>query len=596
MSHTGEHTEEAFWRHLNEAAIVVDSQSETVHDVNSVACDRLKYPAEKLVEQDVEVLVPDGDSSTVRRLLKNGSSDRVTVSLRRGDETSYRADVSVSKLPQRDSDLRLLLAREADTTSQEGATTGQSKVVLKTILENLTLGTLVEDENRDVLMVNEALGEALGVPLDPESMIGRDCAQAAEEMKGLFADPERFIDSNDEFIEQRELVRGQELELADGRTIVRDYVPYELPNGDANLWIYRDITAQKRREKERDRHQNLLRQLQEVAEIGGWEVDFRTDELTWTEKTYEIHRLPADADIDLSDAIEFYHPDDREAIRDAFERLRSDNTPYDLELRIVTTDDAVRWVRARGEPWVVDGETVGARGTFQDITERVHREQRVEDQRDSLEVLNQVIRHDIRNDLQLVLAYADLLDEELDDDNEHLDRISSAARHSVEVTENAQMMAGIFLGDDQEYGPTSLVSLLRDELDHLCSTFADARIEVSEPLPDVTVWANEMLRPVVRNLVGNAVQHNDKDTAEVTVDVRPADETVQLRVADNGPGVPPERREAVFGKGNKGLESGGTGLGLYLVKTIVDRFDGTVWIEDNDPEGAVFVVELPKHG
>ncbi|ELZ80583.1 putative light and redox sensing histidine kinase [Haloferax larsenii JCM 13917] len=595
MSHTGEHTEEAFWRHLNEAAIVVDSQSETVHDVNSVACDHLRYPAEKLVEQDVEVLVPDGDSSTVRRLLKNGSSDRVTVSLRRGDETSYRADVSVSELPQRDSDLRLLLAREADTTAQEDST-NQSKVVLKTILENLTLGTLVEDENRDVLMVNEALGETLGVPVDPEGMIGRDCAQAAEEMKGLFTDPERFINSNDEFIEQRELVRGQELELTNGRTIVRDYVPYQLPNGDANLWIYRDVTAQKRRERERDRHRNLLRQLQEVAEIGGWEVDFRTDELTWTEKTYDIHRLTTDADINLSDALEFYHPDNRDSIREAFEQLRSDNTPYDLELRIVTPDGAVRWVRARGEPWVANGETVGARGTFQDITERIHREQRVEDQRDSLEVLNQVIRHDIRNDLQLVLAYADLLDEELDDDNEHLDRIISAARHSVEVTENAQMMAGIFLGEDHEFVPTSLARLLRDELDHLCSTYADATIEISEPLPDVTVWANEMLRPVVRNLVGNAVQHNDKDTAEVTVDVRPADETVQLRVADNGPGVPPERREAVFGKGNKGLESGGTGLGLYLVKTIVDKFDGTVWIEDNDPEGAVFVVELPKHG
>jgi signal transduction histidine kinase len=67
-----------------------------------------------------------------------------------------------------------------------------------------------------------------------------------------------------------------------------------------------------------------------------------------------------------------------------------------------------------------------------------------------------------------------------------------------------------------------------------------------------------------------------------------------LRIADNGPGVPAERREAVFQRNTKGLESDGTGLGLYLVRTLVEAFDGDIRIEENDPKGAVFVVELVR--
>jgi signal transduction histidine kinase len=58
--------------------------------------------------------------------------------------------------------------------------------------------------------------------------------------------------------------------------------------------------------------------------------------------------------------------------------------------------------------------------------------------------------------------------------------------------------------------------------------------------------------------------------------------------------VPDAKKKAIFGKVEKGLESGVTGIGLYLVDQLVDAYDGTVQVEDNEPEGAVFVVELEK--
>ncbi|ERH06789.1 MAG: histidine kinase-, DNA gyrase B-, and HSP90-like ATPase [Halonotius sp. J07HN4] len=71
-------------------------------------------------------------------------------------------------------------------------------------------------------------------------------------------------------------------------------------------------------------------------------------------------------------------------------------------------------------------------------------------------------------------------------------------------------------------------------------------------------------------------------------------DTVTVRVADNGPGVPDDERAEIFGKGETGLDSAGTGLGLYLVKTLVSAYDGSVTVRDNDPEGAVFVVTLSR--
>jgi len=71
------------------------------------------------------------------------------------------------------------------------------------------------------------------------------------------------------------------------------------------------------------------------------------------------------------------------------------------------------------------------------------------------------------------------------------------------------------------------------------------------------------------------------------------DDHVTIRIADNGPGIPDERKERVFGRGEQGLESAGTGVGLYLVDTLVERYGGSVRIEDNTPCGAVVVLTLP---
>jgi signal transduction histidine kinase len=141
--------------------------------------------------------------------------------------------------------------------------------------------------------------------------------------------------------------------------------------------------------------------------------------------------------------------------------------------------------------------------------------------------------------------------------------------------------------------PVRLDQHLDSVINNARSEFDDAIITVENPIPNTIVSGNDLLKAVFRNLLKNAVVHNDKETPQIQLSVMVNDETLTVSVADNGPGISDGHKEEIFGKGDKGLDSPGTGIGLYLVQTLVNQYGGNVYVEDNSPEGAVFMVELP---
>jgi len=142
--------------------------------------------------------------------------------------------------------------------------------------------------------------------------------------------------------------------------------------------ISREITARKERERERNRRIDLFEKAQDIGDVGAWEYDVRADESAHTDEALQIHGLPTDTDLTPERSFEFYHPDDRARVREAFERALDDGEPYDLEARLTTADGEQRWVRTRGDPQTEDGAVVRVRGTIKDITERKRQERRLE--------------------------------------------------------------------------------------------------------------------------------------------------------------------------------------------------------------------------
>jgi len=292
---------------------------------------------------------------------------------------------------------------------------------------------------------------------------------------------------------------------------------------------------------------------------------------------------------------DYVHPDDKGRIFERFSTLVAERgvIAEEVEFRFRCKGGEYIWLSVTGAAANADLPVDGYVMTSRDISTRKAYEETLIEQRDDLETLNEVLRHDIRNDLQLVSAYAEMLEDHVDSEGEEfLDTIQQSADNAVDLTASARDLAEVLLRPNTAVDNVSLARILHDQIETIRSTYGDAVLVVDDTIPEIDVQAGDLLSSVCRNILKNAIQHNDKAIPEITVSVEQTGDDVTIRFADNGPGVRDEIKEEIFGKGEKGLESAGTGIGLYLVRTLVEGYGGAVWAEDNDPEGAVFVVEL----
>ncbi len=124
------------------------------------------------------------------------------------------------------------------------------------------------------------------------------------------------------------------------------------------------------------------------------------------------------------------------------------------------------------------------------------------------------------------------------------------------------------------------------------------------PAYGYSVKANSLLKDVFDNLVGNAIKHSD-GSSKIAIGIRRVEDNgstlYRVAIEDNGPGIPDEKKTEIFHRFKRGqTKARGTGPGLYIVKTLVESFNGNVWVEDRVPgdysQGSRFVVMLPKSG
>ena len=231
---------------------------------------------------------------------------------------------------------------------------------------------------------------------------------------------------------------------------------------------------------------------------------------------------------------------------------------------------------------------VGTAFVLQDVTDQRTREQH-------LEVLNRVLRHNLRNDLDAIRAFAEALSEdEVADSTTIAERIQGTASDLVDIGGTVERAEEVLTRETLNHGQVDVTALVTDVADHVRSNY-DCEIErtVRGDDPPRLTTDRDVLRTALYEIVENAVEHTACDTPTVSIDVASTDAGVRVAVRDHGPGIP-DRERAVVLEGEETPLEHGTGVGLWFVSWAVTRLGGTLTFEDVDA-GSNVVIDVPDH-
>jgi PAS domain S-box-containing protein len=223
--------------------------------------------------------------------------------------------------------------------------------------------------------------------------------------------------------------------------------------------------------------------------------------------------------------------------------------------------------------------------SIRDVRDRNHREQ-------ALSVFNRVLRHNIRNDMNVIIGRASMLEDALasGDQQAHLARILETARNLTELGEKARTFGQLDDrdpdADSVEIGP--LIDRVRDSL---TTEYPDARLVVRGDA-DAVAAVEPTLDVAVRELLENAIKHATTDAPTVEVDIDSDGDAVTIRIADEGPGLPEQDRAVLAGGSETPLDHG-SGLGLWLANWVVTAAGGSISVPEAGPDGSVVVMSLP---
>ncbi|WP_029034736.1 ATP-binding protein [Salinimicrobium terrae] len=275
-----------------------------------------------------------------------------------------------------------------------------------------------------------------------------------------------------------------------------------------------------------------------------------------------------------------------------------DNKKKSLEKEVQTTDG--RWFQMNIVPYI-EFETAQINGviiTFVDITRRLLAIRSLEKLNSQHQTLMYALAHDIRQPISAITLIADgLLIAHKKNDTKHFEKWIKTLKESSRGLED--LVEDFTSGKWEQKGETSGEHVLH--IKDLCEDILTAlKLEIREKKIKVTldlkvsgiIFPRSSLRSVVYNIVHNAVKFSDpKKSSEIKIATESVDGFVVLCVRDNGVGIPEKYQRQIFKKSSRlSEEISGTGMGLYVVKRMVEDYEGRIKLESKEGEGTTFKI------
>jgi len=494
-----------------------------------------------------------------------------------------------------------------DITDQKAS---EEKVIesenrLSALVSNLDYGIVLEDENRNIVLTNRKFCELFNIEEEPSNLLGINCKVSSKKNKILFKDPEAFIKRLSVIDKNKVAVFGDELEMIDGKILERNYIPIlNKEKSNEFLWTFTDVTLKRTYRKSIEAQREKYRSIIANMHLGLVEVN-NNDEIQMINQSFsEMSGYKAEELLGRIGSDVFLSDKDVNIIKNEnSKRQKGASNSYELKVKI-KSGDTRHWLISGAPNYNTNGEVVGSIGIHLDITDlknlQLQKEillSKLEKSNDELEEYAHIVSHDLKSPLRSIDALVSWIKE---DNKGMLDETSlqNFAHIGTTLEKMDQLISDVLeyssVGSDDSGKLDVDTDVLIKELIGMLYVPDHITIQVDHKLPTIKGYKTK-LQQLFQNLISNAVKFIDKPKGTININVKSNGDYYEFSIADNGMGIEKRFHDKIFKifhSLNKSKES--TGIGLSIVKKIVELHDGRIWLESEPLVGTTFYFTIKK--
>ncbi|GEA12777.1 ATP-binding protein [Alteromonas sp. KUL49] len=359
----------------------------------------------------------------------------------------------------------------------------------------------------------------------------------------------------------------------------------------------------------------LLKQITELAGVGTWELDVKTQRLTWAESLKKMIGLPSSTVVTIDTVLSIIkHDEERKAYEQRFKDIIKSGVDGAYEMEIVTFNGETKWVESLAHPIVENGKTIKVIGATQDITERVFNNislrQKTEIAEKALQARSLFLAnmsHEIRTPIHGVQGMIEtLLNTSLNESQRKFANVAMrSAKSLLEIVNDILDFSKIDAGQmSYESVPVCLTDVVKAQVPMFEKLAKDKGLDLivdADAAENVHFSADPLrLSQILINLLNNAIKFTPKGRVKLAVRCKPlngGNYRVKIIVSDTGIGISEAQQRVIFmpflqAEDNTSRKFGGTGLGLAIVTKIVEHYHGKIELSSALGEGTRFVVNL----
>ncbi|KPZ57189.1 MULTISPECIES: ATP-binding protein [Pseudoalteromonas] len=357
-----------------------------------------------------------------------------------------------------------------------------------------------------------------------------------------------------------------------------------------------------------------LSKLENIANIGTWEVDLIENKVYWSKQTKRIHQVADDYQPIMDNAIEFYKDgSSKDAINQAVENAINKGEKWNLELEVITAQNQEIWISTFGEAEFHEGNCIRLFGTFQDITESILLREELKKKKAEAEhmledrsMLFAKISHELRTPLNGITGMlTTLIDEKNTEKRDEKIKIALRSADILLNIINEVLDFSKINHGELKLEPTDVLlkTIFSDLASLYTPLFKETSVElIIENTIDDSCWAfcdSTRLSQITSNLLSNALKFTEQGQVKLNTQLINNNDALSLgiTVSDTGRGMTPAFLESLFSPFTQEVDAknnkGGTGLGLAIIKELVEYMGGTITVTSELTKGSTFSINIP---